>query len=75
MGRAPIRILYLFMPSTCLVLLSSIASTLMPTTAAGAQSVSIVPASRVENIDSPPSGLPDQQFQDVEFPTPLSRHW
>jgi len=44
-------------------------------TGAGADVVKVVtiaPASRVENIESPPAGLPDQTFQNVTFTTPLT---
>jgi hypothetical protein len=60
----------LFFP--CLVALSAIAALLAPTPAiAAGVPVRIVPASRVENIESPPTGLPDQQFQNVTFESPL----
>lgn len=34
--------------------------------------IHVVPASRVEQINSPPDGLPDQEVQYVEFDSPLN---
>jgi len=64
--QVSVRIMNWFMLFTSFVVLSTLASILAPTTAIAA------PPSRVENIESPPAGLPDQTFQNVTFTTPLT---
>jgi hypothetical protein len=74
------RIVKCFVFSTCLVALSTLAWVAGTTTAIAGMwlvgedtpnVISVAPASRVENIESPALGLPDQVIDDVTFDTPI----
>jgi hypothetical protein len=47
-------------------------SVLLTASPAAAQIVSIAPATRAESMQSPPMGLPDQQFQHLNLRQPLT---